>query len=184
MWLVLWWPEPTRDVKQCLLFALWFSQPCQWQGLLPSWNRSPQIHFWELQYEVELTGARPQGEESWSIPLQELLTGKCIALWGHLSPAVQARKVHCCFYFPQPYLNHGNAGNRTGCSLGTVFTKPPVQSHQYRSLEVRHQAHLWEVWNQPRPQPHLHMHVPAKPVAANTGPIPAPGVPLVLLGIP
>ena len=44
--LVLWLPEPALDVGQGLHFALWLSQPCQGQGLLPSCcSRSSQIQF-------------------------------------------------------------------------------------------------------------------------------------------
>ena len=47
--LVLWWPEPTLDIEQGLLFALWLSEPCLVWGLLPScWSRNPQIHFWAV----------------------------------------------------------------------------------------------------------------------------------------
>ena len=103
-----------------------------------------------------MTGARLQGEESWSIPLQELFPGKRIALWCHLSPVVQAHKVHCCFYFPQPCLNHRNAGNRTGCSLGTVFTKPPVQSpiQIFGSQASGPPAGAMESAQTPAPPPH------------------------------
>ena len=112
-----------------------------------------------------MTGARLQGEESWSIPLQELFPGKRIALWCHLSPVVQAHKVHCCFYFPQPCLNHRNAGNRTGCSLGTVFTKPPVQSpiQIFGSQASGPPAGATESAQTPAPPPHActctHIHI-------------------------
>ena len=64
MWLVLWWPEPALYVKQHLLFARWFSQPCWWQGLLPSWSRSPQILFWAVAWD------RP----NWSTPTEKEAT--------------------------------------------------------------------------------------------------------------
>ena len=57
--MALWWLEPALNFEWGLLFALWLSQPCQGQGLLPScWSRRPQIQFYAVV----------RGKRDWSAP--------------------------------------------------------------------------------------------------------------------
>ena len=65
------------------------------------------------------------------------------------------------------------------------------QIHQHRSIVldplklvtrtavVAHLAPPWKLWKQPRPWPCLHVPALGKPTAANSGPAPATGAPVV-----
>lgn len=83
-------------------------------------------------------GAFPLGEEPLSISPPELSTGEC-ALQFNLSPIVWPHKVHCCWHWPQPHLNHGNAPSQPWFPSSAVITKPSVQISRHRSTEVSYQ---------------------------------------------
>ena len=84
-----------------------------------------------LQCKVSRIGALSLGEEPLNIHPLELPPCEG-ALLCHLSPIVQAHKVHCCWHCPWPHLNRGNARNLSTYFSGIVFTRPPVQINEIR----------------------------------------------------
>ena len=165
----------------------------------PVWDRvcSPVVgveaprSISELWCEVGGTGTLLLREELLCIPPQELSTERC-TLWCHLPPVVWAHKVYCCWHCPQPHHNHGNAGNQPRCPSGAVLTKPPAQTHWHRFAEVRHQdcyshapgSAVGAMTLAQTLTPLLHAHVPSKSAAADAGPTPAMGAPVICSDVP
>ena len=138
----------------------------------------------ELWCEVGRTRALLLGDKPLSSPHLELSTSE-YALWCHLIHVVWAHKVHS----PASTVRMQAVGPGV----------PPVlysQSHQHRSIGadplksstrtsvVMHLDLPWELWKQPRHGPtSMCACLPAKPTAANAGPAPDTGAPIVHLDI-
>ena len=121
------------DIDQDLRFALWLSQLCQ-GGVrsLVVIVAVPQICFlavFLICSAREAEWSTPLGEQSLSIPSLELVTYGC-ALLCHLSPVVQALRLHTWYFF-QPRPNHGYASSWP-CVSQMLFSP----GHQHRSTEV------------------------------------------------
>lgn len=105
-----WWLEPSLDVVQVLLFALWLSQPCGGQGLLPSsQSRSPESWVWSGSIALKCVLC-PKGGECWS-------------KWG-LSSHTEPKCHPCTIVLPRsnprlyPFLHHVHPRPRIRLVLG------------------------------------------------------------------
>ena len=138
VWLVVWWPEPVLDVEWGLLFVCGCHNPLRGRVCSPVVGVEAPRSVSELWYKVGGTGVLLLGEETLSIPLQELSTGKC-TLWCRLSPIVYAHKVHCCWHCPWPCLGLANTGSHLRSPSGTLLTNPAVQICWHKSAKAKHQ---------------------------------------------
>ena len=186
---MLWWPKATLDVEWGLLFALWLSQPSQWQGLLPSYcSRSPQIRFWAVVW----------GSRGWSMPRER-------SPWVFLLRSSPPGSAFCAVtrhpsYGLTKYTVVGTALSPTS-TVRMQAVSPGVpqalcsQSHQHRSAGndplkwgsrttvVTHLNPLLELSKQCRLQPSLCVHAPTNHRAAKARLVPATGAPIVHLDV-
>ena len=149
---MLWWQEPALDIEKSFLFALWLSQTCKENGLLPScWSSSPLICFWamfwstiERRWVWSIPTGREATEYSSAVAVHLWVCATFSVVWGH--------KVTCCWHCSWVV------------SMGMSIISPGVSEalfslgHQCRYTEVRVAVPmllgpLWDVWRHLRPYP-------------------------------
>lgn len=122
----LWWPDPTLDIGQVLLFALQLSSPCQQQSLLSScWSKSHRSDS-KLWCEVG-----PPGGLHWERSCCTFFHRRCPL--GHailIPPAVHTHKDDCCQHHPHWWPLPVALCNWLGSPLGTHVHS---QSHWHRN---------------------------------------------------
>ena len=115
MWLMLWCPEPTLDVDQGFLVASWLPQPCQGQGLPPSyWSRSTDVQFWSAYIALSCMPCLNRGD-CWSKWIPPIWSEPTYSLPVQTSTGLPISSPRSC-----PFLcyAHPRPSTRLWCGMG------------------------------------------------------------------